>query len=283
MYHQQQNGSAMANLLNQSRNPKRPQKNFMAENRTALKEAHHRNATKRCEEEYRKTKVPYKMERFKNIGSRLNQSDENTADEGTPRKEYLRRDTGMTSSSAPKKPPSRSSSSMSNPTKHDSPPKPSSRPAVQQRKPAVPKANEATKLAPRSRTDFVLENRVDAIQMAPRRKEDQVEAKASNYGKVPGYLVKRKEEWEAEAEARRAAAPDPSCPPGMTVMPEEERVETLRVLRESQAETTRLLSRMPFRVETISMKRKKGALEAKLQELESAIKMFDRERVLVAD
>lgn len=47
---------------------------------------------------------------------------------------------------------------------------------------------------------------------------------------VPDYLLSRQEEWERDEERRRADAPDPSCPPGMTLMPEEERLATLKML-----------------------------------------------------
>lgn len=52
---------------------------------------------------------------------------------------------------------------------------------------------------------------------------------------VPEYLVSRQEEWEREAERRKAEAPDPSCPPGMKLMPEEDRLQTLRQLQVSLA------------------------------------------------
>ena len=48
---------------------------------------------------------------------------------------------------------------------------------------------------------------------------------------VPEYLVSRQEEWEREADRRKAEAPDPSCPPGMKLMPEEDRLQTLRQLQ----------------------------------------------------
>ena len=44
-------------------------------------------------------------------------------------------------------------------------------------------------------------------------------------------IVRTQEEWEREAERRRAEAPDPSCPPGMKLMPEEERLKTLGLLQ----------------------------------------------------
>lgn len=51
------------------------------------------------------------------------------------------------------------------------------------------------------------------------------------HGQVPEYLVSRQEEWEREADRLKAEAPDPSCPPGMKLMPEEDRLQTLRQLR----------------------------------------------------
>lgn len=48
---------------------------------------------------------------------------------------------------------------------------------------------------------------------------------------VPDYLVSRQEEWEREETRRKAEAPDPSCPPGMKLMPEDDRLQTLRQLQ----------------------------------------------------
>lgn len=48
---------------------------------------------------------------------------------------------------------------------------------------------------------------------------------------VPDYLVSRQEEWEREEIRRKAEAPDPSCPPGMKLMPEDERLQTLKQLQ----------------------------------------------------
>lgn len=48
---------------------------------------------------------------------------------------------------------------------------------------------------------------------------------------MPDYLVSRQEEWERDEARRKAEAPDPSCPPGMKLMPEEDRLQTLRQLQ----------------------------------------------------
>jgi Calmodulin-binding len=53
---------------------------------------------------------------------------------------------------------------------------------------------------------------------------------------VPAYLLKRRAS-EAKAEAERIATlPDPDAPPGMKLMSEEERLETLQRLQECGAE-----------------------------------------------
>jgi hypothetical protein len=76
-------------------------------------------------------------------------------------------------------------------------------------------------------------------------------------------------------------APDPDCPSGMVLMPEEERVKTLATLRESYDQTRRKMNVLPLRIETLSQIRRKNALESKMQEIEDAIKIFDRPKVFM--
>ncbi len=66
-------------------------------------------------------------------------------------------------------------------------------------------------------------------------------------------------------------------------MPEEERLDTLRVLQESLAETSKLIARLPLKIETMGQIRRKNELEAKVKELEDAIAIFSRETVYIAD
>ena len=73
------------------------------------------------------------------------------------------------------------------------------------------------------------------------------------------------------------------CPKGMTLLPEEERLETLKVLQQNAAETNKVLSKMPLLVETPSLIKRKAALEQKLQEIESAIQVFSRTKVYVRE
>lgn len=103
-----------------------------------------------------------------------------------------------------------------------------------------------------------------------------------NFGRIPKYLLERKEQWAKEEEERRLNAPDPDCPPGMTRLDEDERLRTLAVLHQSLVEARLQLNHLPLRIETQRQIRRKNTLEAKLQEIEDAIKVFDRSKVYVA-
>ena len=103
----------------------------------------------------------------------------------------------------------------------------------------------------------------------------------TNYGKVPDYLQQRNAQWEEEKEERKRRAPDPNCPPGMKLMPESERLETLEVLHQSKTEAMKQLQAMPFVIETPSLKRKQSQLEDKLREIEHAIGLFSKTKVFV--
>jgi hypothetical protein len=103
-----------------------------------------------------------------------------------------------------------------------------------------------------------------------------------NFGRIPRYLLERKEQWAREEVERRRNAPDPDCPPGMVLLDEDERVRPLKVLRKSLTEAQLRMNTLPLRIETLNQIRRKNELEAKLQEIEDAIKVFDRAKVYVA-
>ena len=149
-------------------------------------------------------------------------------------------------------------------------------------KPAVPREKAA--LAPRSQKNFISQNRECAKTMGSPRKpnDDDERRKHAEFGNVPAYIVQRKARWAENEDRRRAAMPDPNCPPGMTLMPESERQDTLRILEESEKETHALLFKLPLQSTTPSVVKRKDALEAKLREIESAKKMFSKPKVYIA-
>jgi len=155
------------------------------------------------------------------------------------------------------------------------------------KKGATPKAHELGVFAPRSNADFISSNRRAADKLAPpetktiREKKFEQAAKHGDFGRVPEYIEQRKAKIAAEKAEMRKRMPDPNCPPGMKLMPDEEREATLEVLLQSRTEALKQLQHMPFIVETPSAQRKKLALEDKLKEIEDAVALFSRTKVFV--
>ncbi|CAH2043044.1 unnamed protein product, partial [Iphiclides podalirius] len=98
-------------------------------------------------------------------------------------------------------------------------------------------------------------------------------------GVVPKYLRERKEQGPKEMEG--AKADDAACPPGHVPLPDTERKETLRMLRNSFAELVSELNKMPVKTDTLRMKNRKMELEKQLAKLEEGIKVFSRPKVFV--
>lgn len=210
----------------------------------------------------------FKMRRFKNVKSRVDRSGA-AKDEASgssppqPRKKFLRKGSKLGADCLPA-------------------PKPFRRPG--QRKARVPRATEQALIAPRSQTNFLDANAREIIHAAPvRREEAKEETKHKEFGHVPAYLQRRKMREAAQEADRIAHAPDPDCPPGMTLMPEGERQETLRVLRATLDDVKGQMQRLPLTIETPSQIRRKNALEAKFKEVEDAVKIFSRPKVFVRD
>mmetsp|Transcript_26801 Transcript_26801/g.63575 ORF Transcript_26801/g.63575 Transcript_26801/m.63575 type:complete len:90 (+) Transcript_26801:885-1154(+) len=86
---------------------------------------------------------------------------------------------------------------------------------------------------------------------------------------------------QAEKEAKLAAEEAAKIPPGMRMMPEDERMETLAILAQNKAAVEAQLAQLPFTVETPSQIRHKNGLEKRLKEIDEAERLFSRPNVLV--
>lgn len=64
--------------------------------------------------------------------------------------------------------------------------------------------------------------------------ENQCVLVSSALGLCLCSLLERRDLWRKEAEARQRSQPDPSMPPGHTLMPENQRLETLNNLLQSE-------------------------------------------------
>lgn len=141
-------------------------------------------------------------------------------------------------------------------------------------------------------TDYVAANKVEALSKAAaqgaarlhdreakQRKDDWMGKQ--NYGKVPSYLRERKLELLEAQRAKREAEENAHIPAGMRILPEDERLRTLDILRENRADVENKLRALPFKCETPSQIRNKQSLEARLEEIEDAQKIFGRKQVYV--
>lgn len=133
--------------------------------------------------------------------------------------------------------------------------------------------------------NFVAENRMGAAApVRPPRtasREDDQYLKKKDYGQVPQYLLERKMEMAAEVDAQQRAKEAALIPPGMRLLPEEERLETLQILQKNREEVERAIQGLPLRIETPSAIRRKDELERRYKEIEDAFKIFSRPKVLV--
>lgn len=168
-------------------------------------------------------------------------------------------------------------------------------------KPSVPRRTETLDVARREERDIIADNRDAARLMRPTSREGpatrtgastrrrvggvstkQGGARHQEYGQVPRYITKRRAENAAREQERRAAMPDPECPPGTVRMPEEERIAMLEALQKSAEQVKLQIHRLPLRIETIGQRRRKDALDDKAKEVEEAIAIFSKEKVFVA-
>mmetsp|Transcript_6685 Transcript_6685/g.17060 ORF Transcript_6685/g.17060 Transcript_6685/m.17060 type:complete len:317 (+) Transcript_6685:224-1174(+) len=134
--------------------------------------------------------------------------------------------------------------------------------------------------------DFVRANKsaARAVKPAPqdaKADEHQKLMKKQDYGKVPAYLKARQREMAEEEIEREAAIEAAKIPPGMRVMPESERMDTLQILAQNKAAVEDQISKLPFTVETPSQIKYKDGLHRRLQEIEEAERLFSRPNVLV--
>ena len=71
-------------------------------------------------------------------------------------------------------------------------------------------------------------------------------------------------------------------PPGTRLMPDEERLETLKDLQESKKEINSAMEKLPVVSKTLAMEKHKKSLEEKLIRIEKAIETFSKNQVYVA-
>ena len=103
-----------------------------------------------------------------------------------------------------------------------------------------------------------------------------------SYGKVPNYILQRKakiEQFEQEERTRRENAPPH---PGLVLMEESERLETLAMLDANEREAREELRNIPFSMNEQKSARLREAIEYRLKEIEETRNIFQKEKVFLA-
>ncbi|XP_006860304.1 PREDICTED: enkurin domain-containing protein 1 [Chrysochloris asiatica] len=118
-------------------------------------------------------------------------------------------------------------------------------------------------------------------QVLEHQRQAQEHYNATQKGHVPHYLLERRDLWRQEAEAHQHSQSDPAIPPGHTRMPENQRLETLSSLLQSQSQLLRELVLLPAGADSLRAQGHRAELDRKLVQVEEAIKIFSRPKVFV--
>ncbi|XP_027749773.1 enkurin domain-containing protein 1 isoform X1 [Empidonax traillii] len=118
-------------------------------------------------------------------------------------------------------------------------------------------------------------------ELLAQKHREQEEYNTKQKGHVPQYLLERKELWRKQMEEQLRNLPDPDTPPGHTMMPEDQRLETLSNLKQSQEQLIKDLVLLPMRGDSLKMQNRRVDLERKLSQIEEAIKIFSRPKVFI--
>ena len=161
------------------------------------------------------------------------------------------------------------------------------------RKPSVPTAIECaearrTQAPPTQTKNFITSNAVENILSVPKRPEEPMNwLKKPNYGQVPPYLQKIKGEIMDEYEYIRQMqqAQSEAGPPGMRLLPEEERVTLIDELKRKWDEVnvhyqqTSVLALASL--DSIGKVKRKEMLEAQLAQIEKDIEKLSKPTIYV--
>ena len=142
-------------------------------------------------------------------------------------------------------------------------------------------------------TNFITANAVENILAVPKREEDGVDwLKKPHFGEVPPYLVKIKQEIADEYDYIKSMQQQQMMdaedgPPGMRLMPDDERNELVRALKikwdevNKRYQSTSVLSLASL--DTIGKVKRKEQYEAQLAQIEKDIEKLSKKNVYVAE
>ncbi|GFY68226.1 enkurin domain-containing protein 1 [Trichonephila inaurata madagascariensis] len=130
------------------------------------------------------------------------------------------------------------------------------------------------------RSDIESEKSFHSAIRSKKKSETKTEVR-HRLGQIPNYLTERKKQWEMEKERQLKLREEASIPQGYTLLPDEERIETLELLKKNQEEIIQSLAALPVRNDTVRLRNYKEELERQLAKVEEGIKIFSRPKVLI--
>lgn len=103
-----------------------------------------------------------------------------------------------------------------------------------------------------------------------------------SYGKIPKYILERKARIEQEAKDMQYQKDNAPPKPGLVLLQESERLDTLQLLDRNELEARKILDSIPFRMNEQRAARIRQTVEYRLAEIEETRKMFSHSKVFVA-
>mmetsp|Transcript_15973 Transcript_15973/g.33520 ORF Transcript_15973/g.33520 Transcript_15973/m.33520 type:complete len:303 (+) Transcript_15973:904-1812(+) len=142
--------------------------------------------------------------------------------------------------------------------------------------------NNACHIAFGSKVSSVLNaTRTSVTSMSPQQNEPAERHKS--YGKIPAYIINRREKIERQEQERKMLQEKAPPAPGLVLMAESERLETLRLLEENEEKERHALQNIPFSMNGHRAARLRDVIEFRLKEIEDAKKIFSNPRVFVSE
>ena len=102
-----------------------------------------------------------------------------------------------------------------------------------------------------------------------------------DFGKVPKYLKEMKMKAEMLKKLESKKKEEEKYPKGTRLIPEEERLLTLKKLKESKKELENLIEKLPITLNSLTSRNKQQKLYKELDEIEQAIMTFSKTQVFV--
>jgi len=108
-----------------------------------------------------------------------------------------------------------------------------------------------------------------------------ISGRHKSYGKIPKYISDRKARIEQEARDMQYCKDNAPPKPGLVLLQETDRLDTLHMLERNEQEARKILDSIPFRMNEQRATRIRQTVEYRLAEIEETRKMFSVGKVFV--